>query len=278
MPLRNVVRWTKFAPAHESPSRPFPSIHGLRWKIAGGLLAAGLFFLIIACSKGSKPVEHEGPELLASAPLTQAELTKFDGEIAKFDSLLAEDVDAKGGIVFTGSSSIRKWESLHTDMAPLPVANRGFGGAIIKQVTNYSSRMIVPLHPKLVVFYCGENDIANDKYPAQMPLTDFKTFTVALRARLPKTGILFVSMKPSPLRWQYWPKFQEANRLIEDYIATQDRMWYVDVSKAMLDSNGRPLKNIYLSDSLHMNPEGYTIWTTILKPEVSKRYMELQGN
>jgi lysophospholipase L1-like esterase len=266
MPLRN-----------ESPLR-LPSLRGLRWKIAGGLLAAGLFFLIIACSKGNKPMEHEGPELLASAPLTHAELTRFDPEIEQFDSLLATEEEARGGIVFTGSSSIRKWESLQTDMAPLPVANRGFGGAIIKQVTNYSGRMIVPLSPKLVVFYCGENDIANDKYPAQMPLADFKTFTVGLRARLPQAGILFVSMKPSPLRWQYWPKFKEANRLIEDYIATQERMWYVDVSKAMLGSNGRPLNHIYLSDSLHMNPEGYTIWTNILKPEVARRYEELQQN
>jgi lysophospholipase L1-like esterase len=239
---------------------------------------SGLWILIMACSTGRKPLGKEVPDIHGNAPLTQAELTRYEPEILRFDSLLAAEADAQGGIVFAGSSSIRKWESLALDMAPLPVANRGFGGAIIKQVIHYTPRMIVPLHPKLVVFYCGENDIANDKYPAQMPLNDFKNFVVALRSRLPQTGILFVSLKPSPLRWQWWPKFQETNRLIEQYVSTQEKMWYVDVSKAMLDSTGRPIKDLYLSDSLHMNAAGYHIWTDILKPEVTRRFDELQQN
>jgi len=55
-------------------------------------------------------------------------------------------------------------------------------------------------------------------------------------------------------------------------------MWYVDVSKDMLGSNGRPLKDIFLSDSLHMNAAGYEIWTDILKPEVRKRFEQLEQN
>lgn len=244
----------------------------------GALLLSGMVSLVMACSAGREPAGKEMPELHAGAPLTPDERTRYEPELRVFDSLLAAEAEAPGGIVFTGSSSIRKWETLLADMAPLPVANRGFGGAIIKQVTYYTQRMIVPLRPRLVVLYCGENDIANDKYPAEMPLNDFKAFVKTLRGKLPRTGIVFVSLKPSPLRWQWWPKFETANRLIADYIATEDWMWYVDVSQAMLGSNGRPMGEIYLSDSLHMNPAGYGIWTHILKPEVTRRFEEMQQN
>lgn len=237
---------------------------------------SGLLLLIIACTTGRRPLASAAGDFHADAPLTAEQLVHFEPEALRFDSMAA--IEARGGIVFSGSSSIRKWESLQTDMAPLPVANRGFGGAIIKQVTHYSSRMIVPLSPKLVVFYCGENDIANDKYPAEMPLNDFKAFTKSLRSRLPNTGILFVSLKPSPLRWKWWPKFRETNRLIADYISKEKNMWYVDVSEAMLGSNGRPIPELFISDSLHMNANGYELWTRLLKPEVAKRFEEVQQN
>jgi hypothetical protein len=51
----------------------------------------------------------------------------------------------EGVIVFTGSSSIRFWKSLQTDMAPLSVVNRGFGGAQIHDVTHYVRRIVTPL-------------------------------------------------------------------------------------------------------------------------------------
>ncbi len=207
--------------------------------------------------------------------MSAEQLAQFEPEIAALEAKALEGNEPRDGIVFAGSSSIRKWDSLTSDMAPLPVVNRGFGGAIIKQVTHNATRMIVPLRPKLIVFYCGENDIANDKYPAEMPLNDFKTFANAMRQKLPGTGILFISMKPSPLRWKYWAKFQQSNRLIQSYIETQKRMWYVDVGKAMLNRQGFARPELFLSDSLHMNQEGYALWTRILKPEVARHFDEL---
>lgn len=244
--------------------------------VLGTVALSVLLLLIIACTTGRKHLASDAGDALLNAPLTAEQMIQFEPEALRFDSLLETELEARGGIVFSGSSSIRKWESLQTDMAPLPVVNRGFGGAIIKQVTHYTGKMIVPLYPKLVVFYCGENDIANDKYPAEMPLNDFKAFTKNLHSRLPNTGVLFISLKPSPLRWKWWPKFRETNRLIKEHISKEKRMWYVDVSEAMLGRNGRPIPELFGSDSLHMSPAGYDLWTKILKPEVALRFDEIK--
>lgn len=237
---------------------------------------AVLFLGLVACSnpapKAPTRIRPDAPERVI---LSEGEL-KFEPEIERFDSLLELETAVKGGIVFTGSSSIKKWESLQTDMAPLPVENRGFGGAIIRQVTHYSNRMLVPLQPKLLVFYCGENDIANDVYPAERTLNDYKNFVATFRQKMPRTGILFVSMKPSPKRWEYWGKFKAGNAMIKEYIAGQQDMWYVDVGEAMLGSNGRPRADLFVSDSLHMNAKGYALWSDILKPAVKRHYQGMQ--
>lgn len=248
---------------------------GIQTYLKRALLLGCLVLFFIACAAGHRPSQTGADVPMADPAVSEAVLQQFEPEAKRFDSLLAAAVEPRGGIVFSGSSSIRKWDSLQRDMAPLPVVNRGFGGAIIKQVTYQANRMIVPLHPKLIVFYCGENDIANDKYPAEMPLQDFKAFANAMHQKLPGTGILFVSLKPSPLRWKYWEKFQATNRLIQAYIATQERMWYVDVTKPMLGQNGLPKQELFSSDSLHMSPAGYALWTKILKPEVKRRYEDL---
>ncbi len=256
-------------------------MYGPRWTglKVGRVLTLAVFVLFgFACATGHGPVASEGAATVASEAISLEELQKFEPEIQAYESLNATELEPRQGIVFAGSSSIRKWDSLAKDMAPLPVVNRGFGGAIIKQVTHNAARMIVPLRPKLIVFYCGENDIANDKYPAEMPLNDFKAFANAIHQKLPGTGILFISLKPSPLRWKYWPKFQAANQLIQRYIQTQKRMWYLDVSQAMLGAQGLPRQELFLSDSLHMNANGYQLWTSLLKPEVARRFDELNQN
>ena len=61
-------------------------------------------------------------------------------------------------------------------------------------------------------------------------------------------------------------KFIAANKLIEDYIATQKNMQYLDVHTAMLDENKVVLQDIFIADKLHMNPKGYLIWQKQFAP------------
>jgi hypothetical protein len=58
---------------------------------------------------------------------------------------------ADRAIVFTGSSSIRFWETLAHDMAPLNVVNRGFGGSQMAHVTCYATKIVLPFSPSAVM-------------------------------------------------------------------------------------------------------------------------------
>jgi lysophospholipase L1-like esterase len=215
------------------------------------------------------------PKIVLSEALLQSDSYRIEPAIAAFEQMERDSPSAKGGIIFTGSSSIRLWETLHEDMAPLEVVNRGFGGSIIRQVSFYADRILLPLEPKLIVLYCGENDICNDVYSHEEPLENFKDFVAIIHHSLPQTRILFLNMKPSPLRWEYWPKFQQGNRLIEEYSEKQPLLDYLDISTTMMAADGRTKPEIWKSDSLHMNAIGYEGWTQTVQPVVARIWKEI---
>ncbi|RRA99862.1 GDSL-type esterase/lipase family protein [Larkinella rosea] len=190
----------------------------------------------------------------------------FENEIKAFEQQDQTTPPPKNPILFTGSSSIRLWESLKTDFPDKVVLNRGFGGSTLPDVIRFADRAIIPYKPKQVVIYVGENDVASGKVTAQEVFDRFVTLFTAIRKPLPQTDIVFISMKPSPSRRKYLSITQEANALIKNYIAKQRRAQYLDIYSAMLDANGQ-IKGMYFRpDSLHMLPAGYALWTEKLKP------------
>ena len=160
-------------------------------------------------------------------------------------------------IVFTGSSSINFWKTLAHDMTPLTVVNRGFGGSRMEHVTHYAPRIVLPYCPSAVVVYAGENDLAWpwSKSPETV-LRDFQEFVELMQGRLPTTWIYFLSVKPTPLRWKQWEKQQRTNQLIEGFCRKQPQVQFVDVSSRMLDSRGKPRRDLFNWDGLHPSTLG----------------------
>jgi lysophospholipase L1-like esterase len=158
-------------------------------------------------------------------------------------------------------------------MKPLEVINRGFGGSQIAQVNQYASRIVLPYQPRAVVLYAGDNDLSwpASKSPEQV-FGDFRQFVEIIHTKLPETWIYYISIKPSIRRWGNWGKCQETNGLIADYIRTQPRVQFIDVDRAMLDAQGKPRKELFRWDGLHMNVEGYAVWTSIIKPVLLNRF------
>jgi len=178
-----------------------------------------------------------------------------------------------GVIVFTGSSSIRLWDTLADDMKPLDLLNRGFDGSQISEVNYFAGRIVIPYHPRAVVLYAGENDLSAPwlKSPEAV-VADFREFVRLIHDPLPETWIYYVSMKPSPLRFGNWASIQKANKMIEDFCRTQDRVQFIDIRLAMLDAQSGPRRELFRLDGLHMNAQGYALWTSIIKPLLLQRF------
>ena len=178
-----------------------------------------------------------------------------------------------GGIVFTGSSSIARWASLAEDMKPLPVINRGFGGSQYTDVNRYAERIVVAYRPKIVVVYAGDNDLAegSPKTPESV-LGDVQQFVQIVHSKLPEAWIYVLSIKPSVLRWNAWPKMKEANTLIQNFVSKQERVQYIDVATPMFDSQGKLPRDLFVEDGLHPTPKLYAMWTATIKPILTRRF------
>jgi lysophospholipase L1-like esterase len=189
----------------------------------------------------------------------------FAAEIYAFAVVDSELPPNTCSILFVGSSSIRFWKSLQADMAPAPTLNRGFGGAQVSDVNLYFDRVVAKYQPRAIFFYAGENDLAAGKSPDQI-VADFKTFLDLKTASLGSVPVTFISLKPSRLRFTQMQQQGQINQAIQTLSMSRSDLSFVDVASSMLE-NGIP-KDIYREDGLHMTPEGYALWSTILKPKV----------
>jgi lysophospholipase L1-like esterase len=227
------------------------------------ILALGMVALVVAGAGGAVVVQVRGE----IARLVDDDPAVWLSAIEAFEARDREQPPGPGGIVFTGSSSIRFWRALEADMAPLPVIRRGFGGARINDMVHYADRVVTAYEPTAVVLFAGTNDLAgftSDLTPEEI-LDGWVRFAAAVHADLPETPIYFLSITPSRLRWQQWPLVQRANDLIEAQTRTDDRLRYIDATDLFLDEAGRPDPQFFRFDRLHLNRRGYEEWASLIR-------------
>jgi lysophospholipase L1-like esterase len=193
----------------------------------------------------------------------------FYKEIQAFKAADNLNLPAKDAIVFVGSSSFAMWTNVKDYFPGYKIINRGFGGSGLKDAIEYEDDIIAPYHPKQVVIYSGENDIAAN-VSANDVLKRFTTLFNMIRRDLPKANIVYVSIKPSPSRQKFMPVMADANAKIKKFLASQKNTVFVDVYSKMLDTLGNPRGELFREDSLHMKRVGYEIWREQLTPVLMK--------
>jgi lysophospholipase L1-like esterase len=200
----------------------------------------------------------------------------FEKDIAKFDSLTnAEDYPA-GSVLFTGSSSIRLWKTIREDMSPYPVIQRGFGGARIEDMAYYLHRIVYPLNFRAIVFFAGTNNItgaANDM-PADSIVYWINTINQQVRRKYPVVPIFWIAITPVNSRIKVMDKVFAMNRQIKAICGGNKNMYFIDTEKSFLGADGKPRAELFINDQLHLNREGYIVWSSLIKGELDKHLVK----
>lgn len=192
----------------------------------------------------------------------------WEETIREFETWDSKNTFPSNAVLFVGSSSIRMWPTAEC-FTEWPVINRGFGGSKISDVNYFAQRIVLRYESEVIVFYAGDNDVAGGK-SAQSVFNDYKEFVGLVQKKLPVTRIIFVSIKPSGSRWSLWPVMNEANIMIKEFCGKDERLIYFDAATPLLDGEGKPRDELFLKDRLHLNGEGYRIWTELLGPVIKK--------
>lgn len=204
--------------------------------------------------------------MVLSAHATPGDPSRWEDEIASIETRDAGSPPPREGIVFVGSSSIRLWD-LPKSFPDRRVVNHGFGGSQLCHSVHFFDRLVTPLRPHTVVLYAGDNDIAAGKSPEQVH-QDFQAFVAKLHEALPETRLVYIAIKPSLARWKLADKIRAANSLILDSSHDDALVTYLDVWPAMLGDDGKPRKELFREDGLHLNEAGYGLWNEQLRPQL----------
>ena len=163
---------------------------------------------------------------------------QWENWISGYEKQDAANPPPSGAIVCLGSSSMLGWhEMLRFDLEPLTVVPRAFGGSNTNDALSYADRIVLPYAPRAIVYYEGENDIAQGITPEQMAAT-FDQLVAKVHAAYPDCRFYVLSIKPSIERRSLWPRMQAGNALLKQRCEADERLTYVDVSAVFVKHDG----------------------------------------
>ena len=217
--------------------------------------------------------------LMAScSPLKKyAETAKtFEQDVRELEKLDKTEAFQDDYILYLGSSSIRLWDSIHTDMLPYHSVKRGYGGAHFYDLIHFTDRLVTP-HKKANAIVCF---VANDltgiwddpkiKVKPKQVNRLFKYFTKQVEKIAPDMPIFLVEITPAPSRWNIWDKTVQANDLMRTYCESQENLYFISTSQEFLNKDQLPKPELFIEDQLHLNREGYKLWTQIIKSNLDQ--------
>lgn len=194
-------------------------------------------------------------------------IARWKKDMDKFAAADQKNPVKPGGVVFVGSSSIRMWD-LKKSFPELDAVNRGFGGSRLEDSVYYADQIVLPYKPRTVVVYAGDNDIAV-KYTPEQIREDFQELEAKIHQQLPETKILYIAVKPSLSRWKMIDQVRATNKLIAEECAKTEHCEFIDIDAPMLGEDGKPQKELFKKDGLHMTDAGYVIWAKALEPHLA---------
>lgn len=138
----------------------------------------------------------------------------------------------------------------------------------MSDAVRYEDRIVTKYQPKVVVLYEGDNDIAAGVKVEQI-LAEYQTFIADLHAKCPDAKLVILSAKPSGSREQFRPQTDALDAALAK-LAGEHADWisYFDGVPLVTDASGKPRDELFRADRLHMNEQGYELWSKALAPRL----------
>lgn len=194
-------------------------------------------------------------------------LHRYAADVEELAAKAAADQRKDIDVVFFGSSSIRLWNGLEEMMAPLSVVNRGYGGATVRDILVNYDKLMAHYSPKAFVVFC-DNDICGNEVDLTVSgvLDHYRLLFNRLDQDYPGVPVFFLSWKYSGLRAFMRDTQKLVNDVMADYASSSNQVTFVDVNATLLQPDGDINQSLFESDNLHINRDGYLLWTSVLKP------------
>jgi lysophospholipase L1-like esterase len=199
----------------------------------------------------------------------------------KANTLLENPADDEDRIVFMGNSITEFWKNVHPDFfVGKTYVNRGIGGQTTSQMLLRFRADVINLHPKVVVFLGGTNDIAGNTGNVTLDMIEDNIFSMIELARANDISVVLCSVLPV-FEYPWSPGKQPAEKIIElnkalRFYAETHGIIFVDFHTPMKDErNGLRLE--LGEDGVHPNVSGYLIMEPLVEEAIRKELQKIKA-
>jgi hypothetical protein len=211
------------------------------------------------------------PDAAVLAPYRAKAVAKWGKEIKKIEARDATEVDPEDAILFIGSSSIRRWADIATDMAPFLTIQRGYGGSKYSDVAVFAKRLLRPHQYQALAIFVG-NDVQGkpeDHTPDQVEELARYVISVS-KSHQPEAPIFLIEVTPTSKRYAAWPSIRKVNERLRKIALSTPSTYFIATAEHYLNAKGKPRDELFVSDRLHLNEAGYDQWATLIRNRLSE--------
>jgi lysophospholipase L1-like esterase len=213
-----------------------------------------------------------GQDVVASYQADAA--AKWEKDIAALDSRNASEPLPQSGTLFIGSSSIRLWKTLPQDLPQFEPIERGFGGATFSDLAVFAPRIIKPHRYRALVIFVANDVTGGEKDKSPEEIEKLVRYIVGVsREHQPDSPVVIIEITPTPSRFAVWNKIRRVNAVLREIALTEPNTYFVATAEHYLTPDNQPRPELFQSDRLHLNADGYAQWTQL----IGQRLGELIG-
>jgi hypothetical protein len=214
-----------------------------------------------------------GPELAAEFLVQYREkaMKRWSQDIETLEQRDVVQRDPEEAILFIGSSSIRRWDTIEIDMAPYQVVQRGYGGAKYSDLAVFAKRLIDPHeYNALVVFVANDVQGKSGDHSPQQVEECARYIVEVSRKHQPQAPVFFIEITPTRKRFSAWPFIRKVNTRLQKLSLSTPATYFIPTADHFLDPSGNPRDELFVDDQLHLNGEGYKKWSILIRRELDE--------
>lgn len=198
---------------------------------------------------------------------------KWESKIQKLEERsVSQSESPADALLFFGSSSIRRWETINADMVPYPSINFGYGGAKYVDMVLFADR-IFKLHQYRALILFAANDVKvlkdedlkdGNSSPEEVRCCVEEIIRIS-KSQHPDAPIFIIEVTPTESRFAVWDQSRKINATLREIALTTANTWHIATAEHYLNADGTPKAEYFVDDKVHLNEKGYQKWAGLIK-------------
>lgn len=219
---------------------------------------------VFASSSFAQDASSTPDDLLA--PYREAATKRWTKAIDEFDVENESETDPADAILFIGSSSIRRWETMATDMTPYRTIRRGYGGAKFTDMGVFVERIVKPHQYRALVMFVGNGVTGKPEDHTPEQIEELARYIVSVSHKHQSDAPVFlIEITPCESRFAAWPKIRAVNARLREIALSTPNTYFIPTASHYLKADGTPRPELFVSDRLHLSEAGYDLWSTLIR-------------